>query len=141
MVFRSTREVQWEDVDLSGTVHFATYVRYMEETEYEFLRSRGIQPVVRDSRGTLGFPRVAAQLEIIEPARFQEVLDIELRVEDNDGVRVKYRFEIRCRRRSVAHGEFDVVCCRFVKDEPPRAILLPDHFLEAVPRTDRPPGW
>ena len=56
--FSREHRVRWHETDASGYVHFANYVRYMEETEYDFLRSRGLKVHMNDDRGAIGFPRV-----------------------------------------------------------------------------------
>ncbi len=131
--YRHRIRVRWCDTDASGTVHFANYLRYMEETEYAFLRSLGLSVVMHDERGTIGFPRVASQLNILIPARFDEELEIWMQVAGNDGVKLVYRFEIDRAHEMVATGQFDIACCRFPPGELPRAILIPDDFRKRLP--------
>lgn len=102
----------------------------MEETEYAFLRSRGLSVVVSDERGIIGFPRVATEIEIESTACYDEELEIRLQVAGNDGVKIEYRFEISRGPERIATGYFAVACCRFPPGKPPRAILIPDFILE-----------
>ena len=44
----------------------------MEETEYAFLRSRGLRVVLEDQKGIIGFPRLSAQIEVIDPLQFDD---------------------------------------------------------------------
>ena len=131
--FRRRHRVRWSETDASGFVHFPNYIRMMEETEYEFLRSLGLSVVSRDERGVIGFPRVSSEIEILTPARLDEELEIWLRISVNDGVKIGYRFEIARAAEVVATGEFLLACCRFPTDGPPRAILIPDFFLQQFP--------
>ncbi len=114
----------------------------MEEAEYAFLKSRGLNIVLSDERGQIGFPRVSSQIEILRPAEAFELLTIWLKVAGNDGVKLTYRFEITAEdHQLVARGEFVAACCRFVPGEFPRAILIPDFVLERIPeRPLDPPG-
>ncbi len=105
----------------------------MEETEYAFLRSRGLSVVVSDERGIIGFPRVATEIEIESPACYDEELEIRLRVASNDGVKIEYQFEILRDSARITTGYFAVACCRFPPGKPPRAILIPDFILERLP--------
>lgn len=128
--FTRTHRVRWCETDASGFVHFANYIRMMEETEYAFLRSRDLSVVVSDHRGIIGFPRVTTEIDIQSPACFDNQLEIRMRLAGNDGVKIEYRFEITRDRQRIANGYFAVACCRFPPGEPPRAILIPDFILE-----------
>ena len=128
--FTRTHRVRWCETDASGFVHFANYIRMMEETEYAFLRSRDLSVVVSDQRGIIGFPRVTTEIQIESPVSFDDELEIQMRVASNDGVKIEYRFEISRDKVRIATGYFAVACCRFPPGEPPRAILIPDFILE-----------
>ncbi len=128
--FRRPYRVRWGDADASGYVHFANYIRMMEETEYAWLRTRGLSVVMHDQRGVLGFPRVNTEIAIENPAQFGDELDIWLRLAESDGVKIEYQFEILREAELVASGQFTVACCRFPRGAPPRAILIPDFFRE-----------
>ena len=69
---------------MAGIVHFSSYFRYMEETEYAFLRSVGLSNVMVDSKGTMGIPRREAKCTYHRPALFEDVLTIDLFVANND---------------------------------------------------------
>lgn len=99
-IFRTQRRVNWCDTDETGNVHFANYVRYMEETEYEFLRSVNLSVVISDEKGVIGFPRLRSQFEIKSPLQFEDIVHVNLTVDDNNGMRIRYRFELFCHARS-----------------------------------------
>lgn len=128
--FARTHRVRQRETDASGLVYFANYICMMEETEYAFLRSRGLSVVTHDSRGIIGFPRVSTEIQIESPACFDDELEIRLQVAGIDGVKIEYRFHILCGTEPIATGYFAVACCRFPLGEPPRAILIPDFILE-----------
>ena len=86
--FTNRRRVSMADTDSSGTVHLGAYIRMMEETEYAFLRSRGLSVVLTDAKGIMGFPRLEASIDIAHPARFDEELQIELNLIKVDGKQV-----------------------------------------------------
>ncbi len=138
--FHRPHRVRWGETDASGFVHLTHYIRMMEETEYAFLRSCGLSVVMSDDRGVLGFPRVTTEIHVHQPARRDAWLDVCLQVAGHDGVKIEYRFEITCQRMAVASGRFVVACCRFPPGQPPRAILVPDFFMERFPiqRSDHP---
>jgi YbgC/YbaW family acyl-CoA thioester hydrolase len=130
--FRSRVRVRWQDTDAFGQVRFSGFLRMMEETEYAFLRSRGLSVVMQDERGVIGFPRLSADLQLHQPARLDEELDIWLQLVDNDGIKLTYRFEVAGPGDVVASGCFVAACCRFPPGKPPRAILIPDFFMQRL---------
>ncbi len=133
--FRHARRVEFADTDLAGFVHFSHYLRYMEETEYAFLRSLGLDVILEDEKGKLGFPRFESHCRYESPARYGHVVDVTLTVSHNDGKRITYDFDLRVGERAVAKGRLVVVCCRFPLDREPYAIPIPDRVLEAIPLT------
>ena len=144
--FHRIHRVRWHETDATGNVHFANYVRYMEETEYAFLRSRGLSVEMQDERGIIGFPRVSCEFSLQTPAQWNDLLEIWMKLVENNGVKLTYQFEIGLKETNrdieaetmtpvVATGTFVVACCRFPSNEPPRAILIPDYFSNRLPRS------
>ncbi|HRF02228.1 MAG TPA: thioesterase family protein [Pirellulaceae bacterium] len=134
--FLNRRRVEFADTDLAGFVHFSHYLRYMEETEYAFLRSLGLDVILDDERGKLGFPRYESLCRYLSPARYGQTVDVTLTVEKNDGKLITYGFGLKVGERPVAEGRLVVVCCRFPADREPFAIPVPDRVLDAIPLTD-----
>lgn len=135
--FTNRRRVRMIDTDASGTVHLGAFIRMMEETEYAFLRSRGLSVVLTDAKGILGFPRLEASIDVAHPARFDEELEIELNLIEVDGKQVIYEFAIEAMAGTidavqVVSGRFRVVCCRFPSGDSPYAILTPLHVIDAL---------
>ena len=131
--FEMGRKVRWRETDASGVVQFESYVRMMEETEYAFLRSRGLRVVLEDDRGVFGFPRLNVSVKVERPAVFDEQLWITLEMTYLDGKQIVYHFEVvDDEAQSVATGKFKVACCRFLPGELPFAILTPDFVLDAL---------
>ena len=131
--FQTQRTVRMVDTDLSGGVHVSALIRMMEETEYAFLRSRGLSVVLTDDKGLLGFPRLNAAVEIFNFAGFDEDLLVELNLMEIDGKRISYQFSIsQLTGQPIANGQIEVACCRFPRDKPPYAILTPTHVLNAL---------
>ncbi len=133
--FLNRRRVEFADTDLAGFVHFSHYLRYMEETEYAFLRSLGLDVILDDERGKLGFPRYESLCRYLSPARYGQTVDVTLTVEKNDGKLITYAFGLKVGDRPVAEGRLVVVCCRFPADREPFAIPVPDRVLAAIPLT------
>ena len=73
------RRVFFYEVDWAGIVHFSNYFRYMEEAEHALWRDDRAQHRADRSSG-VGFPRVAASFEYHRPLRFEDELDIRIRI-------------------------------------------------------------
>src|SRR5215471_18705847 len=91
--FRTTQRVEFADTDMAGIVHFANFFRFMEAAEVEFLRARGLSVKMTWDGLALGFPRVSASCDYLRPARFEDVLDISVRVQKIGRKSVTYAFE------------------------------------------------
>jgi YbgC/YbaW family acyl-CoA thioester hydrolase len=121
--FRTTRRVEFCDTDMAGIAHFANFFRWMEAAECDFLRARGLSVKIEWEGQLLGFPRVAATCDYAKPARFQDVLDIDVTVDRIGTKSVTFAFEFSCRGVKLASGKVTSACCR----------IHGDHQLEAIP--------
>jgi YbgC/YbaW family acyl-CoA thioester hydrolase len=149
--------VGWSDLDAAGRVTLSQFVRWMEETEYEFLRSRQLSVSLVDERGQFGFPRLNTQLEIAQWPDFDEVLEVELNLR---GVSPKQLDYDCCIYRTaatetptqmsttdtsgvgtvcvpsanapLARVRYQAACCRFPANHAPYAILIPDWVLDRL---------
>jgi 4-hydroxybenzoyl-CoA thioesterase/acyl-CoA thioester hydrolase len=79
----------------------------------------------RDDRGEISWPRVAATCDYVGAVKFEDVLDIELRVERLGTKSVTYAFAFSHVGRLVATGRITAVCCRLDPHGPPRSIEIP----------------
>lgn len=76
------RQVAFSETDAAGILHFSRFFVWMEDTEHAFLRSLGI--VVHgagDADGAWLFPRVHAEADYARPLRFEDDVEVELRLE------------------------------------------------------------
>jgi YbgC/YbaW family acyl-CoA thioester hydrolase len=128
-VFHTTRRVEFADTDMAGIIHFASYFRYMESAEHEFLRSRGLS-VVMDWQGqAIGFPRVSAGCDFLKPARFEDVLAIEVQLTRVGARSLTWSFTFQLDGHPVARGRLTSVCCRvFPAEHRVESIEIPDEI-------------
>lgn len=110
--FRISRRVDFADTDMAGIIHFSNYFRYMEFAEVAFLRARGLSVSMAWGEETIGFPRVSATCDFLHPVRFDDVLEIEVRVERVGRKSVSYSFDFMHQGKQVAKGRLSAVCCR-----------------------------
>jgi acyl-CoA thioester hydrolase len=131
-VFRVQRRVEFCDTDMAGIVHFANFFRYMEFAEVAFLRSLGLNVKMEAEGRRLGFPRVAASCDYLKPARFEDVLDIALKVERLGTKSATYAIEISCGGEVIARGKVTSACCDVGDDKRLAAIPIPKIYRERV---------
>src|SRR4051812_29601822 len=108
--YHTTRRVEFGDTDMAGIVHFANFFRFMEAAEQEFLRSLGLSVSLKWEGQAMGFPRVAASCDFVRPARFEDVLDVAVRVRNLGRKSVTYAFEFSKDGQPVAKGQVSTVC-------------------------------
>jgi len=123
--FHYRRQVQFAETDLAGVVHFSWYFRYMEEAEHAMWRHAGLTVAPRNS--DLGFPRVAAALEFQAPLRFEDVMDVHVRIDAITKRTIRYAHTITREGKVIATGSMTAVCVRTQPEM--RAVDLPDEVL------------
>src|SRR4051812_34692139 len=111
-VFRTSRLVEFGDTDMAGIVHFANFFRYMEAAEHAYLRACGLSVFTDWGGETITFPRVSASCDFVKPVRFQDVVDIEVRVDHIGRTSVRYAFSFFKGSDVIARGQITVVLCR-----------------------------
>jgi acyl-CoA thioester hydrolase len=116
-LFRVSRRVEFCDTDMAGIIHFSNFFRYMESAEVAFLRSRGLSVTMTWGEEHLGFPRVSASCDFLRPVRFDDVVEIAVRVERVGRKSVTYGFDFSHDGKPVARGRISAVCCRMNRGE------------------------
>jgi acyl-CoA thioester hydrolase len=91
--FRTSFRVTWVDTDAAQVVHFSNYFRFFEKAEEEFYRRLGFTFKDVHSMG-LWFPRVEACCQFKKPARFNDLLEVELTIEGLGEKSIKYGFKV-----------------------------------------------
>ena len=92
--FKASFRVSWADTDAAQVVHFSNYLRFFEKAEEEFYRHLGFS--FTDAKLTRGlwFPRVEVFCQYKKPARFDDLLEVELTVGELKEKSVKFEFKI-----------------------------------------------
>jgi 4-hydroxybenzoyl-CoA thioesterase/acyl-CoA thioester hydrolase len=123
--FVTTRRVEFSDTDAAGIMHFAAFFRMMEQAEHELLRSVGLSVVMHDKTGKISWPRVSAKCDYQSVARFEELLEIEVRVARLGKKSVTYRHRFSRDGEPLAMGEITAVCCRVREGAAPKSMPIP----------------
>jgi len=92
-VFRTSLRVTWVETDAAGVVHYSNYFRFFERAEEEFYGHLGFSFDDAAKHG-VWFPRVEVFCQYRKPARFNDLLEVELTIEELKEKSVKYGFRI-----------------------------------------------
>lgn len=127
------RRMEYADTDMSGIVHFARFLVFMENAEHAFLKAIGAAVQWTDAEGReLGWPRVSVSAEYLSPARFGDELEVRLQVA-RKGVRsMTYAFEVLCGGATLARGR--TTCAFCVLNDPTglKAVPIPKEIAERI---------
>jgi 4-hydroxybenzoyl-CoA thioesterase/acyl-CoA thioester hydrolase len=123
--FRTQRRVEFVDTDAAGIAHFTALIAYMEQAEHEFLRHLGLSVVIREPTGEISWPRVSVQAAFAAAVRFEDQVEIEVRVDRLGEKSVTYGFQLNHGGVPVASGSITAVCCRIVAGRSPESMVIP----------------
>jgi acyl-CoA thioester hydrolase len=114
--FKLVRQVEFSDTDMAGIMHFTNFFRFMEAAEHAFFRSLGFSIHTTGFSEPLGWPRVHAHCDFKYPLRFEDEVEICLRVREKKAKSLVYSFTFRKLNehpvREVARGTLTVACVR-----------------------------
>ena len=111
IVYRMNRRVQIADTDFAGVLHFSNYFRFMEEIECAFWRSLGPGIISTQDGAQVSWPRVAVSCEYSEPARFEDEIELVLRIKNIGDRSASYEVEFLRDGRRIARGTSKGACC------------------------------
>ncbi|MDQ7263217.1 tol-pal system-associated acyl-CoA thioesterase [Paracoccus sp. PS-1] len=72
--------IYYEDTDLAGIVYYANYLKFIERARSEWLRELGVDQGGLQRRG-LVFAVRRVEADYLSPARFEDLLAVESRLE------------------------------------------------------------
>jgi len=130
--FRTQRRVEFSDTDMAGIMHFSAYFRFMESAEHDLLRHLGMSVFDEQDEVAISWPRVAAKADFSRPARFEELIDIEVRVERLGTKSVTYSFRFMHSDEELARGFMTSVCCRMKESGPPEPMPIPEAIVQRL---------
>jgi acyl-CoA thioester hydrolase len=110
--FRYRRLVEFADTDLAGIMHFANFFKFVECAEHAFFRSLGQRVHTANGSEHQGWPRIEVSCKYHKPARFEQTLEVCLRVDEIGSSSVRYSFWIFAdepERPLLAVGAFSII--------------------------------
>jgi YbgC/YbaW family acyl-CoA thioester hydrolase len=125
--------VQFSETDMAGIMHFSGFFRMMEEVEHAFFRSVGLSVSMQHDEVHVGWPRVSAACEYFGPVRFEDELELRLRVTRVGDKSFNYEVDFLLGDRRVALGKITSVCCALdPQGGSMRSISIPQTLREKL---------
>jgi YbgC/YbaW family acyl-CoA thioester hydrolase len=115
--------VQYRDTDASGIVHFSAFFVFCEEAEHAMWRSVGLTVEARQT--DIGWPRIAASFDFMRALRFEDDIEVQIRVIAKTSKTFRYQAVIMHEGRMAALGTMSTICVRKRPGEPLRAVDIP----------------
>jgi acyl-CoA thioester hydrolase len=119
-----SRRVEFAETDAAGVVHFTKLLGYVEEAEHDWMRGLG---VIRLGEG-FGWPRVGVEVRYLAPARFEDLLVVELTNLERQTRGLSYQFVIRREETLICRGQLKIVRVRLEAD----GSFTPQELPEAI---------
>ena len=95
MTHRFETRVYYEDTDLAGIVYYANYLKFIERARSEYVREMGVdQRAMKEDDGVV-FAVRRVEADYLAPARFDDELLVETRIETMTGARLVFRQEVK----------------------------------------------
>jgi acyl-CoA thioester hydrolase len=109
-IFRHTYRVVYADCTLGNHIYYSRYLDILEVSRGEFFRQLGVPLLELQTQDTL-FPVVECHLRYKAPARYDEILTIELWTTLVQGARLNFGFRIiKEEKILILEGETFHVC-------------------------------
>ena len=86
--------VKYYETDKMGITHHSNYVRWMEEARVDFLNQIGFGYRKLEEDGIIS-PVIGVECEYKTPTRFDDNVEIEVKIEEFRGVRLTIRYTMR----------------------------------------------
>lgn len=126
---KTTVRVIYGDTDQMGVVYYANYLRYFEAARNEFIRAKGLRYRDFEAQHRLALPVVEAGVRYHAPARYDDLLTIEIAL--GEARRATARFDYRIVRDDgtlLATGHTVHACV----DPEGRVKRMPPELLERL---------
>lgn len=119
MTHRFPIRVYYEDTDMAGIVYYANYFKYIERARSDWVKSLGIdQNSMREQDGVV-FAVRRVEADYHAPARFDDALQVETRVQTVTGARLVLQQEV-IRDGDLLFGAIVTIVCINDSGQPAR---------------------
>jgi acyl-CoA thioester hydrolase len=129
--------VPYADTDKAKVVHHAAYFRFLEMGRVELLREGGLDYRRFEETTDLGLPVVEARLRYRAAARFDDLLEVETRIDAATRATIWFQGTIRREGTLILESRVRLACVSFTADPTQALRKIPDAVLDACLE----PGW
>lgn len=88
--FRWPVRVYYEDTDSGGVVYHSNYLKFLERARTEWLRGKGLEQDRLKQQQGLIFAVRSASIEFIQPARFNEQLEVVTEISEKSRISITF---------------------------------------------------
>jgi acyl-CoA thioester hydrolase len=128
--FKTVLRITWADTDAAQVVHYSNYFRFFERVEEEFYAHLGFNFIDIATRG-LWLPRVEAFCQYKKPAKFNDLIEVELTIEELKEKSIKYGFRVFNKESGTLLAEGYVVIV-LVDKQTQKAVAIPNEIVEKL---------
>ena len=109
--FNGSIRVYYEDTDAAGVVYHTSYLKFMARTRTEWLRACGFsQESMRQEQGII-FVVNQINIKFMQPARFDELLDVNATLVKIGGASLRFRQSISNQKSiKLCDADINVAC-------------------------------
>jgi acyl-CoA thioester hydrolase len=126
--FRHTLRVRHADCTVGDHIYYSRYFELLEVARNEFFRQLGVTFRQWQDQDTI-FPVVECHGRYRAPARYDDVLTIELRLADAGGIRLDFRYRILNQADTLILEARTLHVCTSIGEKPKR---LPETLVAAL---------
>jgi acyl-CoA thioester hydrolase len=126
---RLQEHVRWSDVDVSGLIRWDAYTRYVELAETELFRAAGFPYATVWEQLDIWLPRVQFHLEMKNPARLDDLLDLEIWLGRVGRSSMRLDFAIGKAGVPIAEGQLTIVA---LSRKTGRPVAVPEPLVAAL---------
>lgn len=123
-------KVQYYETDRMGIVHHSNYIRWMEEARTDFLEQVGWPYDKMEEAGIIS-PVTSVECKYKVTTTFADIVDIQVRVEEFKGVKLKLKYEMKKGEVVVCEGHSEH-CFLDVNGKPIRVKKEHPAFYETM---------
>jgi acyl-CoA thioester hydrolase len=121
--------VRYAETDQMGYVYYGNYATYYEVARVEAIRALGFSYAELEQAGTI-MPVLELRCKYIRPARYDDLLRVELYIKELPQTRIKFEYEIYNQEDTLLNvGDTTLV---FVDQQTGRPCPPPDGILAAL---------
>lgn len=127
--------VYYEDTDSGGVVYHANYLNFFERARTEYLRTLGFEQDELIAREQVIFAVRAANVDYLQPARFNDLLTVTAKVEQAGRASLSFVQEIRRQKDNglLCQARVKIACLHATRLRP---CAMPEKLREVIARVD-----